>query len=359
MAHDRDHHHGDANSYYVEQLFTIAVCGALGGVMVLMCVMQKVTFLFGNNQTQHTRVLLGGAGLLAVVVIRAVYVWFAVGQPKLAAHDHAHADCGDGACGHEHHEHHDHQHHEHEHAVKVAASAALTSLPLAAPTLPAVGHTHGHDHHHHHDHDHAHDHGHAHGHDHDHDHDHGWAPWRFMLLLLPVILFFLGLPNDGIQKSYAVTLNDADQKSLDKLSTQKGKGDDIKLLSFLDLERAAMDVNVRDDLEGRLINVRGQYFNPNGDPHRFTLQRYKINCCAADAIPLNAVIMINPADQKKYELNLGDYPRDQWVSVTGRVFFLPRPNGEYLTAVFLYPTKDKPLSKLVEKVDRDPNPYAS
>ena len=35
MAHDH-HHHESANAYYVEQLFNIALCGALGGIMVLI-----------------------------------------------------------------------------------------------------------------------------------------------------------------------------------------------------------------------------------------------------------------------------------------------------------------------------------
>ena len=72
---------------------TIAICGALGGVMVMLYVTKRVNFLFGdNNEVQHIRVLLGGAGLLAVVLIRAIYVWFAAGQAKTHAHDHS--DCG-------------------------------------------------------------------------------------------------------------------------------------------------------------------------------------------------------------------------------------------------------------------------
>ncbi len=366
MAHDHAHDHGDGNSYYIEQLFTIAVCGAIGGVMVLMYVSGRVRFLFGANETQHMRVLLGGAGLVAIVLIRAVYVWVAVGQkkPALKAHDHAHDDCGHvhGDCGHDHaHEHHHHEHahehhhhdHAHEEGIKVAASPALTSLPLAASTVPALAHTHDHGH----AHDHGHDHGH--GHDHDHDHDHGWAPWRFMLLLLPVILFFLGLPNQGILKGADESnLNEEDKQALAKVDNDYGKGDKVKPLSFLDLERASMNVNARDDLEGRLINVTGQYFGT--DPHRFTLQRFKINCCAADAIPLNAVIMINPEDQKKYELSPGQY-QGKWVSVTGRVYFLRQPNGEYRTAILIHPTKDKDnsVADLVKVIPAESNPYAS
>jgi hypothetical protein len=349
MAHDHAHHHSDGNSYYLEQLFTIAVCGAIGAVMVMLYVTGRVKFLFGDNQVQHTRVLLGGAGLLAVVLVRAVYVWFAVGakQPAAHEHDHAHGACDHdhGACGHDHHD------HEHEHAVKAATSSALTTLPLAAaPNIAQAGHSHDHDHDHQH-----HDHGHTHDHGHDHDHDHGWAPWRFMLLMLPVILFLLGLPNKTIEgREVQVSQAEMDQVAqMDKA----GKGDKVVPLSFLELEKASMNVNVRDDLGGRPINVTGKYLG--SDPAHFTLVRFKINCCAADAIQLNAVILVNPADQKKFKLDPAQYS-GQWVSVTGRVYFVPQSNGEYRTMVILEPSDDKPLSKLVEKLDQPPsNEYAS
>ena len=31
-------------------------------------------------------------------------------------------------------------------------------------------------------------------------HDHGWAPWRYMVIAIPVFLFFLGLPRDGFSE---------------------------------------------------------------------------------------------------------------------------------------------------------------
>ena len=51
-------------------------------------------------------------------------------------------------------------------------------------------------------HDHAHSHSHAHSHAHMEDegeeqHDHGWAPWRYMVLAIPIFLYFLGLPREG------------------------------------------------------------------------------------------------------------------------------------------------------------------
>ena len=328
MAHDHAHHHGDTNSYYLEQLFTIAVCGALGAVMVMLYATDRIGKLLVAEQ--HTRVLLGGVGLLAVALLRAIYVWFAVGakQPAAHTHDHAHGACDHdhGAC--------EHDHHEHEHGVKAGTSSALATLPLAgASNLAPTEHTHDHDN------------------DHDHGHDHGWAPWRFMLLMLPVILFLLGLPNEGLHGK-EVQYNPHEMDGIER----KDKGDKVVPLSFLELEKASMNVNVRDDLAGRPINVTGKYLG--NDPAHFTLVRFKINCCAADAIQLNAIILVNPADQKKFKLDPAQY-NGQWVSVTGRVYFIPQSNGEYHTVVILEPSDDKPLSKLVEKLDRPSNEYAS
>jgi hypothetical protein len=35
-------------------------------------------------------------------------------------------------------------------------------------------------------------------HNHDHDHDHGWAPWRYVVLLVPLMLYLLGLPSKAL-----------------------------------------------------------------------------------------------------------------------------------------------------------------
>src|ERR1700730_9593621 len=160
MAHVHDH---KDSSYFMEQLCTIGVCGALGGVVIMMwAIPNGLNFLgpqfqapFGNRWLSP--VLWGGAAVVALVLIRAIAVWISVGKP-IASHDHAH----------DHHHEHDHDHdHVHEHDHNHANCA------------------------HDHDHDHAGEPGHT--HDHDHGHDHAWAPWRYVILLLPVGLYFLGL----------------------------------------------------------------------------------------------------------------------------------------------------------------------
>ena len=47
MAHD---HHHDEEAYYKEQLSTIALCGMLGGVCVMLYAQGKLSFLAPNFQ---------------------------------------------------------------------------------------------------------------------------------------------------------------------------------------------------------------------------------------------------------------------------------------------------------------------
>src|SRR5262249_11466647 len=135
----------------------------------------------------HLPVLLGGIALLVFVALRAFAVWQETGRP-VANHDHAHDHChgnhGHGEC-------HDHDHgHHHDHAI-------TTDPPghSRARGIPADPHEHVHDH--------AHDHGwdmdeaHSHVPGENHGHDHGWSPWRYAVLLLPVVLYFLQIPDKG------------------------------------------------------------------------------------------------------------------------------------------------------------------
>jgi hypothetical protein len=182
MGHD--HHHPKDQSYWMEQIATVALAGAVGGVAISMATNQNGLFFLANMF--HGPVMIAGIALLVMVVVRAVTLWIEVGAQRATFV----APIGDAAAV--------HQHgpgcsHDHDHAHSHGASA----------------HDHDHSHGdcaHDHDHDHAHSHG-ASGHDHahshgagdDHDHDHGWNPARFAVLLLPVVLFFMGLPNEGGQ----------------------------------------------------------------------------------------------------------------------------------------------------------------
>jgi uncharacterized repeat protein (TIGR03943 family) len=295
MAHD--HSHGDRSAYYLNQLFTIAVCGALGAVAVLLWSGGKLSLML--HPKFFSWVLFGGLTLLALVFIRAVAVWRSVDEPQ-HTHDHEH-------CGHDH----------------VACD---------------------------HEHEHGHSHDHDHGHDHDPEHDHGWAPWRYVVLLLPVVLYFLNLPNQGFTADAGG--DPLQGMTLNAPTTLREKGA-LGEVGFAELQQASLTESTREYYEGKTIALTGQY--AEYDSKRFTLRRYKMACCAADAVPLNAVIMVDPKSEAKID---PDKFRNQWVRVKGLVHFFQKPGGnEFVTALVLYPSKEKPLGEFIEVIPPPTNPF--
>jgi hypothetical protein len=346
------HSHEADEGYFLDQIFGIALCGALGGIAVLLYVKQTMLGIILDPKF-HPYVLAGGITLLILVTIRAIALWQLSGEVAKHTHDH----------------HHEHQHdHGHSH-----------------------DHAHDHDHaHHHHDHEHCdHEHGacghdHHHAADHDHGHEHGWAPWRYTVLMLPIVLFLLNLPNSGFGPRYKDPNLEEDLAPQTVASTlgllaptsatgpllassllYPGRNDrygdgfvsrvDFHDLAFSALEKAGNDAVRRGELNGRSATIIGQ-FAASGDSNRFGLVRYRMNCCAADALPLNAVIMINPNWQGE---RLDAKARHgKWVQVTGRVYFLKARSGDDLVpAVIVFPSKEYPPNSLVEVIDQPTNPY--
>lgn len=345
MAHHHHHHsHDERNSYYLNQLFTIAVCGALGGVAVMLWLralqpegmLSLLRHPSGEELQAHPEwlrpdgmllkmlhpkfflwVLLGGIALLGLVFIRAVAVWRSVdalAASSHAAHDHEHEGHDHTHCEH---------HHEHEHGI-LAAEDALA-------------------HHHHHEHEPS--------HDHEHDHEHGWAPWRYVVLLLPVVLYFLNLPNQG----FSADAGGGDLNALDLTAPGAIHSKGGINVGFMDLQQAALAPEKRDYYEGRDVTLIGQYYG--SDPKRFTLRRFKIACCGADAVKLDAVIMVDPAASSDVVVDPDVY-RNKWVEVHGRIHFFQKPGtNEYITALILYPTPQKPIRDLVIKIPPPATPW--
>ena len=108
-------HAEDQQTYYLDQLCTLGICGALGVIMVLMRTYEVLPLIL--HPKFHDAVVWGGYALLGMVAIRGVALWISAGKTASPAphdHDHDHDD--------------DHVVHAHSHA--------------------------------------------------DHGHDHGWAPWQ-------------------------------------------------------------------------------------------------------------------------------------------------------------------------------------
>jgi uncharacterized repeat protein (TIGR03943 family) len=279
MAHDHDHSHD--GTYYVDQLCTIAACGALGGVAITMYLDGRLAYIL--TPFFFLPVLVGGLALVVMVAVRAITLWHeagAVASQRQAAQDH-------------------HHHHDHAHS-----------------------HDHGHDHDHH-DHDHA-DHAHSHDHDHDHGHDHGWTPWRYAVLMLPIVLFFLNLPNSSFSAMAYEHMMPGEKIEGGAAAVDKKEG---LVLGFKELASAAYDPVTRLKMQGQTGRLKGMY-SPLGTDKQFTLFRVKMSCCAADAIPVRVLIVCDE--------NITQIRPKEWVEVEGQIqFHKPPGQKEYIPMLYL------------------------
>jgi hypothetical protein len=307
-AHGHDHHHDDGDTYFLDQSCMIGISGAFGAICLALYFMNLMTPADGQSMLGlllgpqfHPFVLGSGIVLVLIAGIRAVTLWRQAGRP---AHSHEH--------GHDHDHQHDHHDCGHEHGICADDHA----------------HAAGQHHHHHHD-------GHSH-HDHDAaDHDHGWAPWRYVLLLVPIILFLLGLPNKGPQAA-PVTVNlDRTQEAAAYAGMVATTPDVLGWIAALYFnEGEVVDVNFkklydeypnssyyREEWKGKTVRLRGQFRPSPGTSHVFALVRHRIQCCGADAIPLPIPVVTRDA--------VPGFKANEWVTVTGVVDF-QESGGRYM-----------------------------
>jgi uncharacterized membrane protein YcgQ (UPF0703/DUF1980 family) len=189
--------------------------------------------------------------------------------------------------------------------------------------------------------------GHSHGHRH--GHEHGWAPWRYVVLLLPVALFFL-MPAESLSGAGQVYDPKAVAGPRDRVPS---KGEDFSV-TFLQLEQAALSEDQRTYYEGKTIRLLGRYVGE--DSSHFTLVRYLRGCCPADAIPLKALIVVDRSRSR--EPLDGKRLNQRWVEATGQVQFLKMRDGSsFVPAVIIQPTAEKKLTQLVQVVPAPANPY--
>mgnify|MGYP001475997903 FL=1 len=285
MAHDHDHHHG--GTYYVDQLCTIATCGALGIVAILMyrgsgpSGQPKLSYILAPQF--FVPVLVGGIALLVLVTIRAITLWRQAGEARSCDHSH---------CAHDH------------------------------------GHDHGDGH------------AHAHDHAHDHSHDHGWTPLRYAVLMIPIALFLLNLPNSSFSaEKFGRDLHAGAVEGATGLIGDKGQA---YHLGFRELTQAAFFPDQRAELEGKTGRLRGM-FSPISEKE-FTLFRVKMNCCAADAIPVGVRIIT--------EEPLAGFRGKDWVEVEGQIQFRKLVGQDKYLPVLVVPS---PWEKHIRTIPPQPD----
>ncbi|MBX7103091.1 MAG: hypothetical protein K1X57_03370 [Gemmataceae bacterium] len=295
------HSHAQDQNYYLDQICSVGACGALGIIAALMYQTDKLGLILAPPF--HKPVLWGGIALIVLSAVRFISLW----TPHRAAisdngHKHDHANCD-----------HKHEHeHEHEHAN--------------------CDHNHEHDHTHHES---------CNDHDCGHEHSHAWTPAKYAVLLLPVILYLLELPNAGFS---------ADRIGRDLVATELEGSDRViatksKLtLGYRELADAAHESAKRAYFEGHIVEVRGIYM-PLNQPQEFTLVRLNMTCCAADAIPMQVRIVAPSPIQFK---------QGQWIAAEGKIEFrkVAGKDNKWI-AVILLDGMDN-----VRTIPPEPNPYA-
>jgi uncharacterized membrane protein YcgQ (UPF0703/DUF1980 family) len=132
-------------------------------------------------------------------------------------------------------------------------------------------------------------------------------------------------------------------------------------IGFKQLEAAAQTPQMRDEFTGQSVRLVGKFVGE--DSTRFTLARFQINCCSADAIPLKAVVLVDPNSKERQNVKS---LKDKWVQVTGQVQFQSRPlpnnpsKVEYVPVVVVVPKSGEPghaLKDLVKVISPPANPY--
>jgi len=265
VSHSYDRSHGHSG-YSLEQLCTVAVCGALGVVVVLLYFQRTVdnqkvlTFMLANYL--HPYVLGSGIAILAIVALRAGFLWLSM--RRRAANQCDDHDHGESCSQHD-------------------------------------------------------------------DHDHRWNPIRYIALCLPIMLFTFGLPNEGFKSVRAVEVEVPERPVM-------AKQGDVIYLDFLELYGSAYNPAKREFLEGRTGVLKGQLV-PGKPP---TLVRFKMGCCAADAIPFH-IAFVPPA-------RVADLKPMSWVEVTGQIQYGKRKGLDQYIPVL----KARSLQDIVPTTREDP-----
>lgn len=304
MAH---HHHHD-DTYFLDQICMAAMSGAFG-IICLSLYFVRQDMLFRLLAAHfHPFVLASGFALVGIAIVQSGRLWTMARLHKTRA-------CG-GVHQQESGENHTHSIFEHVH---------------------------------------SHDHG---------GHGTGWAPWRYVVLLAPIFLYMLGLPNKGPsidihaipemdtshelrgEFCYITSLTGVGANALAAFGVVTARhaadaaADEMEKVSVKQLIDMAPGRADREYYHDKMIRVRGQYA-PRSKRY-FELVRFRVNCCPGDAIQIGVPVIARD------DIALGT--KNIWVEVIGRVQFW-QANGAFTTVVVVSNRNQ------VRPCDPELNPY--
>jgi hypothetical protein len=322
------HNHAGCMSprdYFTEQLLTILVCAGVGFVGVQMYRNEMLQYILAPQF--HLPVLIGSVGVLVLVVLRAAAVWKEAGELQ---------PVGDMSCN-------------VNHVHTAACNHPLPGMPGAAADENVADTD-------------------------DHTHDMSWVFARMLILVFPVALFMMGIPNGGFsierqrkmlgtevalsdpQEAKRLALDPATKPEAGSEKTEPngtvtrvllhekkvGESGEVKVvrlreikpatgepkyiilpeagteMRFNDLADAALDGDRRNAYSGQTAILEGRFSRI--DDKQFTLFRLKMTCCGADAVMLKVRI---------FAPQVPSHPAGEWVRVKGVIQFVQDKDGRY------------------------------
>jgi hypothetical protein len=149
--------------------------------------------------------------------------------------------------------------------------------------------------------------------------------------MLPIVLYFLNMPNSSFSASRIGRDLDTGAIEGGDATMLASKGTAINL-GFKELTAAAYFEDQRKELEGQSGKLTGM-FSPLKNDKEFTLFRVKMNCCAADAIPVGVRILSLE--------NITQFKAQDWVEVEGQIQFRKLVGQEKYMPVLLVKSADQ------------------
>ena len=182
-----------------------------------------------------------------------------------------------------------------------------------------------------------------------HEHDAGWAPWRYVILMMPIVLFLLGFPNKGPSVGAATIPMDLSHEAVQYATvvasgsepcqqlavvTAFALGDssaEATPLPFQDLLRLEYaPETLRKEWKGSKVRVIGQFAPYPHNDRMFNLVRFRMGCCAADLVPMPVAATCTES--------LAGVRANQWVEVIGTIDFYKR--GPHYRTVLRVPGRE-------------------
>jgi hypothetical protein len=314
-----EHSHAEVETYYLDQLCLLAVSGAFAGICLTLYFWRPAMLALMLAPVFHKFILASGLTLLLLVICRAIHLWWMAAPSHEAASPGPQENLGCCAAS----------------AATAPAGAACSAHAEPTAAMPA---------------------------DCGCGHEHHWAPWRYVVLLLPISLYLLGLPNKPppVSGSGPVVVDLTEDLHLCCMlvgtarwplaclppawaATAEHVSGPVRQVGLKELEAFAFDPVLRQTWQGQYVKVVGQFSPAPRSDRFFEVVRFRMSCCAADAIRVGI-----PAVCRE---SLSGLAPGTWVEVTGRILFHETRPNIYVSVLQV------PRRQNILETAPDPNPY--